>query len=169
LENLTASSATEPAIADAQPVAPVEQERFVSVSSIWQQPETPSDPVAVLAAAASAAAESGSVPSDGPQGLSGWRNLSRDEQQKHLAAQRFARVQVAEMRLAQAEALQSGRGRKDLYGALKQPIDTARENFRERFMVASPTMVDYLHLEMMRSLANDDLSLLGPNYPGPLH
>jgi hypothetical protein len=169
LENLTASSATEPAIADAQPVAPAEQERFVSVSSIWQQPETPSDPVAVLAAAASAAAESGSVPSDGPQGLSGWRNLSRDEQHKHLAAQRFARVQVAEMRLAQAEVLRSGRDAKSIYGALKQPIDTARENFRERFMVASPTMVDYLHLEMMRSLANDDLSLLGPNYPGPLH
>ena len=109
------------------------------------------------------------MPSDAPHGLSGWRNLSRDEQQKHLAAQRFARVQVAEMRLAQAETLHSGRDGKNIYAALKQPIDTARENFRERFMVASPTMVDYLHLEMMRSLANDDLSLLGPNYPGPLH
>jgi hypothetical protein len=25
-----------------------------------------------------------------------------------------------------------------------------------------------LHLELVRSLANDDAILLGPNYPGPL-
>ena len=35
-------------------------------------------------------------------------------------------------------------------------------------MTSSPTMVDYLHLELVRSLANDDAILLGPNYPGPL-
>jgi hypothetical protein len=29
-------------------------------------------------------------------------------------------------------------------------------------------MVDYLHLEMVRSLADDDAILLGPSYPGPL-
>ena len=44
----------------------------------------------------------------------------------------------------------------------------ARESFREKHMSASPTMVDYLHLEMVRSLANDDADLLGPEYPGPL-
>jgi hypothetical protein len=29
-------------------------------------------------------------------------------------------------------------------------------------------MVDYLHLEILRSLAHDDDRLLGPEYPGPM-
>ena len=85
----------------------------------------------------------------------------------HLAAQRFARVQVAEMRLGKPDALRFGREARNIYAALQAPIDAARQGFRERHMTA-PTMVDYLHLEMVRSLADDDAILLGPNYPGPL-
>jgi hypothetical protein len=29
-------------------------------------------------------------------------------------------------------------------------------------------MVDYLHLELIRTLANDDAELLGKDYPGPM-
>jgi hypothetical protein len=29
-------------------------------------------------------------------------------------------------------------------------------------------MVDYLHLELVRTLANDDAEVLGPNYPGAM-
>jgi hypothetical protein len=29
-------------------------------------------------------------------------------------------------------------------------------------------MVDYLHLELVQTLANDDPDLLGNNYPGPM-
>jgi hypothetical protein len=97
-----------------------------------------------------------------------WRALSRGEQHLHLAAQRFARVQVAEMRLSSLDVVRSARDTRDIYGALKSPIDAARAEFREKHMTSSPTMVDYLHLELVRSLANDDAILLGPNYPGPL-
>jgi hypothetical protein len=97
-----------------------------------------------------------------------WWDLSRQEQQLHLAAQRFARVLVAEMRLATAEQFRTGRAAGDIYGALKQPIEEARQKFREKHMNVSPTMVDYLHLEMVRSLADDDPNNLGPEYPGPL-
>jgi hypothetical protein len=104
----------------------------------------------------------------GPKQHKEWWNLSRTEQQMHLAAQRFARVQVAEMRLGSPEAIRSGRAGRDIYAALKQSIDVAREKFREKHMTLSPTMVDYLHLELVRSLADDDAILLGPDYPGPL-
>jgi hypothetical protein len=97
-----------------------------------------------------------------------WTALSRGEQHLHLAAQRFARVQVAEMRISKLDVLRSASETRDIYGALKSPIDAAREEFREKHMTSSPTMVDYLHLELVRSLANDDAILLGPNYPGPL-
>jgi len=96
-----------------------------------------------------------------------WWNLSREEQQMHLAAQRFARVKVAEMRLGKPDALRSGRKERNIYASLQPQIDPAREKFRERHMT-TPTMVDYLHLELVRSLADDDAILLGPNYPGPL-
>jgi hypothetical protein len=97
-----------------------------------------------------------------------WWALTREEQQKHLAAQRFARVQVAEMRLAKPGVLRSGRASRDIYAALKQPIDEARQKFREKHMTALPAVVDYLHLELVRSLADDDAIMLGPDYPGPL-
>jgi hypothetical protein len=119
-------------------------------------------------AANSSVPETPELKPDAPTPHKEWWNLSRGEQQLHLAAQRFARVQVAEMRLSKSEAVRSGRAERDIYGALKPPIDEAREKFKEKHMTVSPTMVDYLHLELVRSLANDDPILLGPNYPGPL-
>jgi hypothetical protein len=97
-----------------------------------------------------------------------WQELPPAEQQIHLRAQRFARVQAAEMRLYHAEVVQVARGRRNLYEALRQPIDDARRAFRTRFFAGCPSMVDYLHLELTRTLANDDPDLLGSTYPGPL-
>ena len=97
-----------------------------------------------------------------------WQELSPAEQQIHLRAQRFACVQAAEMRLYHADVVQLARSRRNLYEALRQPIDDARQAFRTRFFAGCPSMVDYLHLELTRTLANDDPDLLGSNYPGPL-
>jgi len=99
---------------------------------------------------------------------SSWEALSADDQRIHLRAQRFARVQVAEMRLAGADAVAAGRQRRDLYGALRDRIDGARAAFRKDYFETSTSMVDYLHLELLRTLANDDPELLGKDYPGPL-
>jgi hypothetical protein len=89
-----------------------------------------------------------------------------DEQRVHLRAQRFARVQAAEMRLYHAAEVQAGRDRRNLYEALGESIDAARETFRKTYFDACPSMVDYLHLELVRTLAHDDPELLGENYPG---
>ena len=75
-----------------------------------------------------------------------WQELPPAEQQIHLRAQRFARVQAAEMRLYHAEVVQVARGRRNLYEALRQPIDDARQAFRTLFFAGCPSMVDYLHL-----------------------
>jgi hypothetical protein len=97
-----------------------------------------------------------------------WDRLSSAEQQVHLRAQRWARVRIAEMRLRQSAAVQSARSRRNVYEVLKEPIDSAREEFRKTFFAVSPSMVDYLHLELLRTLAHDDADLLGKDYPGPL-
>src|SRR5258708_4100843 len=97
-----------------------------------------------------------------------WFSLSKEEQELHLRAQRFARVQVAEMRLYKAQAVKAGRLERDLYGALREDVDRARDAFRKGYLSASPTMGDYVHLELLRTLANDDVELLGPEYPGAM-
>jgi hypothetical protein len=97
-----------------------------------------------------------------------WEALSPLDQQIHLRAQRYARVQVAEIRLRNAAAVQSGRLRRNLYHSLRDPIDAARNAFRKEFFAKCPSMVDYLHLELTRTLANDDADLLGKEYPGPM-
>jgi hypothetical protein len=99
---------------------------------------------------------------------SAWERLSPEEQQIHLRAQRYARVQAAEMRLHEADAVESGRARRNLYDVLQRPIDQARATFHLKFFIPCPSMVDYLHLELVRTLANDDVELLGTDYPGPL-
>jgi hypothetical protein len=110
---------------------------------------------------ARAAAPQAAPQSDAPE-------LSPEERGTHLRALRFARVQVAEMRLYKANAVRGGRAQKDLYTALKEDIDAAREAFRLNFVAGRDSMADYLHLELVRTLANDDPLLLGPGYPGPL-
>ena len=97
-----------------------------------------------------------------------WSQLAREDQDLHVRAQRFARVRVAEMRLYKSQAVRSGRAQRNLYAALKDEIDSAREAFHRDFTSASPAMPDYFHLELIRTLANDDVGLLGEDYPGPL-
>jgi hypothetical protein len=96
-------------------------------------------------------------------------SLSREEQDLHLRAQRFARVQVAEMRLYKSGMVKDGRTKQNIYGALREEIDLSREAFRAQFMSGTKSMVDYFHLELVHTLANDDPALLGQDYPGPLN
>lgn len=89
-------------------------------------------------------------------------------EEKSLRAQRFARVRVAEIQLYHSAAMKSGRAGRDVYAALKEQMDAARDAYRENFLTPTNGTADYLHTEFVRTLANDDAALLGPGYPGPL-
>jgi hypothetical protein len=78
-------------------------------------------------------------------------------------------VRIAQIRISESDALRKGAQAGDIYSALRASIDAAREEFGQSYMAQSPTMVDYLHLEIMRSLAHDNNRTLGPDYPGPLN
>jgi hypothetical protein len=97
-----------------------------------------------------------------------WDQLTAAERQLHLRAQRFARVKVAEMRLYRPDAVKAGRAQQDLYATLQDAIDEARQEFQQTFVAASKTMADYFHLELVRTLANDNAAWLGGRYPGRL-
>ncbi len=97
-----------------------------------------------------------------------WETLPLEERQKHLTAQRFARVKVAELQLYHDHAVRAGRKNRRLYENLRLQIDDARGLFQDQFLQRPHKMADYLHLELVRTLANDDETLLGLEYPGPL-
>ena len=132
-----------------------------AVSAVWSALPVPAPQLVNIAVAAD-------PPPVQAKPAAAWEELPPAEQKIHLRAQRFARVQAAEMRLYHAEVVQVGRSRRNLYEALRQPIEDARQAFRTRFFAGCPSMVDYLHLELTRTLANDDPDLLGSTYPGPL-
>jgi hypothetical protein len=108
------------------------------------------------------------APGGGVKPRANWADLSSEDQALHLRAQRAARMRAAQMRLENSEAFQRGIDRGDIYGALREPIDRAREEFQRDYLRASPTMVDYLYIELVRGLASDNERLLGPGFPGPL-
>jgi hypothetical protein len=97
-----------------------------------------------------------------------WDDLSADDQKLHLQAQRVARVRVARMRLDREDAWRRGVVESDVYGSLRREIESARTEFLQTFLSKSSTMVDYLHLEILRTLAHEDNRLLGREYPGPM-
>jgi hypothetical protein len=102
-----------------------------------------------------------------PARLPAWAGLDEKQRQLHLRAQRFARVTVAEIQLAKPEACRAGREQGDLYLFLQKEIDKAREIYGKQFMTI-PSMVDYLHLELVQTAAEGDHLKLGADYPGQL-
>ena len=95
-------------------------------------------------------------------------NLSGENQKLHANARHFARVKTAELLLNRPLDVRAGRRRRALYSALHVEIDSLRTEFAGKFFTRSSNMVDYLHLELIRTLANDDAKLLGTEYPGPM-
>ncbi|MBV8843013.1 MAG: hypothetical protein JO307_09390 [Bryobacterales bacterium] len=126
--------------------------RAVQGSAVWRE----------------AAIESSAVLMRGVCGLLEALNAPRDLKDSEVRAKRFACVKVAELQLYHNSQVHAGRNGRDIYGALKPQIEEARNAFRERFLKSSHGVPDYLHEEIVRALAQNDATLLGPKYPGPL-
>lgn len=103
-----------------------------------------------------------------PERTFSWDDLTQEERENHMRAQRFARTQVAEMRLYKDEAVKSGRRDGNIYLRLKEEVDAARERYQSQFLDGQTHMRDYLHAELVETLAIDNPQLMGPDYPGPL-
>jgi hypothetical protein len=99
--------------------------------------------------------------------LPAWADLDENQRSLHIRAQRFSRVTVAELQLSRPEACRAGRDQANLYVFLKSELDKARDAYRKQFMTI-PSMVDYLHLELVRTAADGDELKLGADYPGQL-
>jgi hypothetical protein len=93
--------------------------------------------------------------------------LSEAEQKIHKDAKRFAKLLVSEIELYNKTKVADGRKNNDLYKRLKSDIDRSRQTFDKRFGKSLPKQFDYFHEELVRTLAANDASVLGSDYPGP--
>ena len=130
--------------------------RHTASASIATEPAphaTHSEVVTAAAAAAAAGSSSHAAPT-----------LSEEDAEVHRKAQRFARLLVDEIKLYNQAKVLEGRKNKDLYDRLKEDIDKSRATFKKRYGNTVAADVDYLQTEIVRSLAEDDISLMGANF-----
>ena len=91
-------------------------------------------------------------------------NLSPEDADVHRKAQRFARLLVDEIKLYNQVKVSEGRKNKDLYDRLKDDIDKSRITFQKRYGNTAAGGADYFSQELVRSLAEDDISIMGANF-----
>ena len=82
----------------------------------------------------------------------------------HHKAQRFARLLIDEIKLYNQTKVNEGRKHKDLYDRLKDDIEKSRATYQKRYGNTPAGGADYFNQELTRSLAEDDISLLGGNF-----
>jgi hypothetical protein len=116
------------------------------------QSEVEPEPVMAAAAAAPAVAKDT------------FAHLSPEDADTHRKAQRFARLLVDEIKLYNQVKVGEGRKNKDLYDRLKEDIEKSRSTYTKRYGNTAAASADYFSSELVRSLAEDDISIMGANF-----
>jgi hypothetical protein len=89
---------------------------------------------------------------------------STEDQETHRKAQRFARLLVDEIKLYNQAKVAEGRKHKDLYDRLKEAIEKSRGTYQKRYGNTVASSGNYFQHELVRSLAEDDISIMGTNF-----
>lgn len=89
------------------------------------------------------------------------------QQNLHREARRYARLLVSEIELYHPVEVSEGRAHKDLYSRLQPHINRSRRAYESRYGPAVISSPDYFHEELVRTLAEGDVSHLGAGYSGP--
>jgi len=179
INSLRKQAQREPAVERAEAGPAVVEQAAVSQSDPFAA-HTPSHAMAA-AAAAEAPPPANVAPPDAPVGVvepepavaatdaaaappAAPPAVSDEEQAIHQKAQRFARLLVDEIKLYNLAKVSEGRKNKDLYDRLKETIEKSRSTFAKRYGNTAAASGDYFQHELIRSLAEDDLSIMGANF-----
>ena len=128
--------------------APVEAPTEAVMAASAEPVAVPSGPTAAAAAPATDA----------------FAQMSVEDVDVHRKAQRFARLLMDEVKLYNQAKVAEGRKNKDLYDRLKEDIEKSRSTYMKRYGSTVAVSMDHFSNELIRSLAEDDASLLGPNF-----
>jgi hypothetical protein len=88
-----------------------------------------------------------------------------EEDELHKKARRFAKLLVEEIRLYNQPKVDEGRQQKDLYERLKVDIEKSRATYAKRYAESPVASADYFTQELIRILADNDISLMGAGFP----
>jgi hypothetical protein len=126
------------------------------------EPEPAAEVVEVAGlAGTNAAAASAAAPAAATDPFAG---MSAEDADTHRKAQRFARLLVDEIKLYNQAKVAEGRRHKDLYDRLKDDIEKSRATYAKRYGATAAASGDYFQKEVVRSLAEDDLSVMGASF-----
>jgi hypothetical protein len=118
-----------------------------------ETPGVPPEPVEGVGVAAAAAAAPG-----------GGSSVSQEDAEIHRKAQRFAKLLVDEIKLYNLAKVEEGRKNRDLYERLKEDIEKSRATYAKRYGGTPAAAGNYFDNELIRSLAQDDPSVLGAGF-----
>jgi hypothetical protein len=90
--------------------------------------------------------------------------IPAEDQEVHRKAQRFARLLVDEIKLYNQAKVAEGRKNKDLYDRLKDAIKKSQLTYQKRYGTTVAASGNYFQNEIVRSLAEDDVSIMGANF-----
>jgi hypothetical protein len=125
-------------------------------------PEPEPEPVAeVVEVSTHAAAASAAAPATAADPFAG---ISAEDADTHRKAQRFARLLVDEIKLYNQAKVAEGRRNKDLYDRLKDDIEKSRATYTKRYGTTAAASGDYFQKEVVRNLAEEDLSVMGASF-----
>jgi len=127
------------------------------------EPVEAAEPAVAVAMAESALSASATAAAVAPA-TDAFAQMSVEDAEIHRKAQRFARLLMDEVKLYNQAKVTEGRKNKDLYDRLKEDIDKSRSTYLKRYGNTVAATADYFNTELIRSLAEDDLSLLGANF-----
>jgi hypothetical protein len=124
-------------------------------------PAVEAEPAAEVVEVAAAHAASAAAPAAAADPFA---QLSPEDAETHRKAQRFARLLVDEIKLYNQAKVSEGRRHKDLYDRLKADIEKSRSTYRKRYGSTAADSGNYFQKEVVRSLAEDDVSVMGANF-----
>jgi hypothetical protein len=126
------------------------------------------DPFAAYSPLHSAKAQHGAEAVQAMSAAAAWGGsssvLSGEDAEVQGKAQRFARLLIDEIKLYNQAKVTEGRKHRDLYDRLKADIEKSRATYQKRYGNTAAGSADYFNLELIRSLAEDDVSILGNNF-----
>jgi len=122
-------------------------------------PEPAAEVVEVSTHAAAASAATAPAAATDP-----FAGMSPEDAETHRKAQRFARLLVDEIKLYNQAKVNEGRRNKDLYDRLKEDIEKSRSTYQKRYGATAAASGDYFQKEVVRNLAEEDLTVMGANF-----
>jgi len=88
-----------------------------------------------------------------------------EEDELHKKARRFAKLLVEEIKLYNQPKVDEGKLHRDLYDRLKPDIEKSRATYDKRYSDSPVASADYFTQELVRILADNDISVMGAGFP----